>query len=172
MAEAKSQQEAQQGQVEEAELGQLDQIVEQGRFGPDEKAQTRGRDMVKRFVSEVVQGSIQLSQNTETMLNARIALVAALILASDPFTGGLSGLFHVDGLLMTWSILSLLALALGIGLGQQDQGGRRRVLWIIVSGMSAALAVLSKSPGLLLLFVRGIRIHLREPGLGSLDLFF
>ena len=79
MAEAKSQHEAQQGQVEEGELGLLDQIVEQGRFGPDEKAQTRGRDMVKRFVSEVVQGSIQLSQNTETMLNARIAQIDHLV---------------------------------------------------------------------------------------------
>ncbi|MFN2124765.1 MAG: glycosyltransferase family 39 protein [Candidatus Promineifilaceae bacterium] len=85
------------------------------------------------------------------LLNDRVALVAALILALDPFIAGLSSLFHVDALLMTWSILSLLTLALGIGLGQKEQNGRRRTLRLFLSGSAAALAVLSKSPGLVLL---------------------
>ena len=92
------------------------------------------------------------------LLNGRIALVAALILALDPFISGLSGLFHVDALLMTGSIISLLTLALGIGLGQDDQTSRRRILWLFLSGCTAALAVLSKSPGLILLPVAALGI--------------
>jgi type VI secretion system protein ImpC len=80
MAKAEAQQDAAQAQEQEvADLGLLDQIVEQGRFGRDEKAQTRGRDMVKRFVSEVVEGSITYSSNTEAMLNARIAQIDHLV---------------------------------------------------------------------------------------------
>ena len=85
------------------------------------------------------------------LLKGRIALIAALLLALDPFLGGLSGLFHVDGLMATWSILSLLALALGVGLGRRPQGDKRRLVWLAISAAAAALAVLSKSPALILL---------------------
>ncbi len=85
------------------------------------------------------------------LLDSRIALLAALILAIDPFLSGLSGLLHVDGLLTTAAILSLLALALGIGLGHTAQSRRRQLLWLALSGTAAGLAVLSKSPGLILL---------------------
>ncbi len=67
------------GQAEELELSLLDQIVEQGRFGTDERAKERGRDVIKRFVSEIVEGSITLSADTETMLNARIAQIDHLL---------------------------------------------------------------------------------------------
>ncbi len=77
MAKAEAQQDG--GQAQEVELGLLDQIVEQGRFGTDERAQTRGRDMIKRFVAEVVEGAITVSSNTEAMLNARIAQIDHLI---------------------------------------------------------------------------------------------
>ena len=92
------------------------------------------------------------------LLDSRVALAAAFILAIDPFVSGLSGLFHVDGLLMTWSIISLLTLALGVGLGHKAQDNRRRVIWLILSGVTAALAVLSKSPGLMLLPVTALAI--------------
>ena len=92
------------------------------------------------------------------LLKGRIALAAALILALDPFISGLSGLFHVDALLMTGSIISLLTLALGVGLGQEAQTGGRRILWLFLSGCAAALAVLSKSPGLILLPVAALGI--------------
>lgn len=77
MAKAEAQQEG--AQAQEAELGLLDQIVEQGRFGTDERAKTRGRDMIKQFVAEVVEGSITVSSDTETMLNARIAQIDHLV---------------------------------------------------------------------------------------------
>jgi 4-amino-4-deoxy-L-arabinose transferase-like glycosyltransferase len=92
------------------------------------------------------------------LLNGRMALVAALILALDPFISGLSSLFHVDALLMTGSILSLLTLSLGIGLGHEEQNNRMRILWLFLSGCAAALAVLSKSPGLILLPVAALGI--------------
>jgi hypothetical protein len=57
--------------------------------------------------------------------SGRIAFMAALLLAIDPFLAGLSGLFHVDGLLSTWSIISLLALALGAQMGA-GQGSNQR----------------------------------------------
>jgi type VI secretion system protein ImpC len=61
------------------ELGLLDQIVEQGRFGRDTAAKERGKDMVKRFVSEVLEGSIKISHDTEAMINARIAQIDHLL---------------------------------------------------------------------------------------------
>jgi type VI secretion system protein ImpC len=61
------------------EAGLLDQIVEQGRFGKETQAQARGKDMIKRFVSEVLEGSITMARDTEAALNARIAQLDHLI---------------------------------------------------------------------------------------------
>jgi type VI secretion system protein ImpC len=61
------------------EVGLLDQIVDQGRFGKDAPAKERGKDMIKRFVSEVLEGSITMGRDTEAMLNARIAQLDHLI---------------------------------------------------------------------------------------------
>lgn len=76
---AKTEKEAQQAAAETQELGLLDQIVQQGRFGSEPAAQERGRDLIKRFVSEVLEGTITVSQDTESMLNARIAQIDHLI---------------------------------------------------------------------------------------------
>jgi type VI secretion system protein ImpC len=65
--------------TETTELGLLDQIVEQGRFGRDTAAKERGKDIVKRFVSEVLEGSIKISHDTEAMINARIAQIDHLL---------------------------------------------------------------------------------------------
>ncbi len=61
------------------EVSLLDQIVATGRFGKDTAAQERGRDMVKRFVSEILEGVITVSEDTESMINARIAQIDRLI---------------------------------------------------------------------------------------------
>jgi type VI secretion system protein ImpC len=61
------------------EVGLLDQIVEQGRFGKDAPARERGKDLIKRFVGEVLEGSITMGRDTEAMLNARIAQLDHLI---------------------------------------------------------------------------------------------
>ena len=65
--------------AETQELSLLDQIVEEGRFGSEAEAQERGRDMVKRFLSEVVAGQVLVSADTESMLNARIAQIDQVI---------------------------------------------------------------------------------------------
>jgi type VI secretion system protein ImpC len=63
----------------DAELSLLDQIVQDGRVGRDAEAQARGKDLVKRFVAEVLEGSITVSRDTETMINARIAQIDHLL---------------------------------------------------------------------------------------------
>jgi 4-amino-4-deoxy-L-arabinose transferase-like glycosyltransferase len=75
------------------------------------------------------------------------AVFGALLLALDPFTAGLAGLFHVDGLSATFGTLSLLALAIGL---RPVNGPRARPGWLALAGGLAALAGLSKSPLLLL----------------------
>jgi type VI secretion system protein ImpC len=77
MPEAKAAQPAQTAQA--AEVGLLDQIVDQGRFGKDAPAKERGKDLIRRFVSEVLDGSITVSRDTEAMINARIAQLDHLI---------------------------------------------------------------------------------------------
>ena len=48
------------------------------------------------------------------LFGQRVAVLAAFLLALDPFVAGLGGLLHVDGLLTTFSTLSVLALLNGI----------------------------------------------------------
>jgi len=70
---------ASQAQETTTELGLLDQIVEQGRFGKETAQRERGRGLIKRFVSEVLEGAITYSADTESMLNARIAQIDHLV---------------------------------------------------------------------------------------------
>jgi type VI secretion system protein ImpC len=79
MAETKTAAPAKAATVTVAEVGLLDQIVEQGRFGKDAPAKERGKDMIKRFVAEVLEGSITMARDTEAALNARIAQLDHLI---------------------------------------------------------------------------------------------
>jgi len=65
--------------TEQQELGLLDQIVEQGRLGKDPAARERGKSLVKEFVSQVLQGEMTVSRDTESMINARIAQIDHLL---------------------------------------------------------------------------------------------
>lgn len=62
-----------------AEVSLLDQIVEQGRLARDPAAVTRGRDLVKEFVTQVLEGAMTVSADAEAMINARIAQIDHLI---------------------------------------------------------------------------------------------
>jgi type VI secretion system protein ImpC len=63
-----------------AEKGLLDQIVEEGRLGRgDASAQQRGKDLVKQFVAEVLEGSMTVTTDTEAMINKRIAQIDELL---------------------------------------------------------------------------------------------
>ena len=98
------------------------------------------------------------------------AAVAVGLLALDPFVAGLSGLLHVDGLMTTFTTISLLALAVAFTqfaeIYRRERGGHRekapknprssasiRVPFAItaVSGAAAGCAILAKSSGLTLL---------------------
>lgn len=57
----------------------LDQIVEQGRFGEEPAAQQRGKDLVKEFLAQVLQGEVTISRDAEAMINARIAQIDHLV---------------------------------------------------------------------------------------------
>ncbi len=92
------------------------------------------------------------------LLGQSIALLAALLMALDPFMAGLGGLLHVDGLLTTFSTLSVLSLLIAIS-GQRSAISSKSsvigrpwatVRWFALAGFFAALAFLSKSPALFL----------------------
>jgi type VI secretion system protein ImpC len=61
------------------ETGLLDQIVEEGRMGKDEGARERGKDLVKEFVAQVLEGSMTVTKDAETMINQRIAQIDHLL---------------------------------------------------------------------------------------------
>jgi len=61
------------------EKGLLDQIVEQGRLARDPSAAERGKDLVKMFIGEVLEGSMTVSRDAEAMINARIAQIDHLL---------------------------------------------------------------------------------------------
>ena len=57
----------------------LDQIVDQGKVGKDAQGRERGKDLVKQFVAQVLEGSITVARDTEAMINARIAQIDHLL---------------------------------------------------------------------------------------------
>jgi type VI secretion system protein ImpC len=78
MAEAKKSA-APQATEQVLEKGLLDQIVEEGRMGKDEGAKERGKDLVKEFVAQVLDGSMTVTKDAETMINQRIAQIDHLL---------------------------------------------------------------------------------------------
>lgn len=84
------------------------------------------------------------------LFDSSTAWLGALLLAADPFVAGLSGLFHVDGLMTTFTAVSLLSLAIALHPIKGREGARR---FMAVSGAAAALAIAAKSPAVLLPFV-------------------
>jgi type VI secretion system protein ImpC len=61
------------------EKGLLDQIVEEGRMAKDEGSRERGKDLVKEFVAQVLEGSMTVTKDAETMINQRIAQIDHLL---------------------------------------------------------------------------------------------
>jgi type VI secretion system protein ImpC len=66
-----------QEQVTERNL--LDQIVDEGRVARDPAGRERGKNLVKEFVSQFLEGSMTLSPDSEAMINMRIAQIDHLI---------------------------------------------------------------------------------------------
>jgi type VI secretion system protein ImpC len=69
----------QQAQETVLERGLLDQIVEEGRLARDPAGRERGKDLVKEFLKQVLDGAVSVSRDTEAMINARIAQIDHLL---------------------------------------------------------------------------------------------
>ncbi len=102
-----------------------------------------GRTAVALFNSL---GVVAIFWLAKRLIGFWLAAAFALLLAFDPFVAGLSGLLHVDGLLTTFTTISLLALAAAFADGVKDD-------WRLtaVSGAAAGCAILTKSAALVLL---------------------
>jgi len=57
----------------------LDQIVDEGRIAKEPAAKERGKELIKEFVNQVLDGSMTVSRDVESMINARIAQIDHLL---------------------------------------------------------------------------------------------
>ncbi len=67
--------------VAQEEKGLLDQIIDEGRMARNENQRSHAKDLISEFVSQITQGSMAVSKDTEAMINARIAQIDRLISA-------------------------------------------------------------------------------------------
>ena len=79
MSEAQKSAAAPQATEQVVEGGLLDQIVEQGRLARDPASRERGKNLVKEFVQQVLEGAMTVSKDAEAMINARIAQIDHLV---------------------------------------------------------------------------------------------
>src|SRR5579863_6909359 len=64
---------------EVVEKGLLDQIVDEGRFGVEPASKERGRNLIKEFIAQYIDGSMTIARDAEMMINARIAQIDHLV---------------------------------------------------------------------------------------------
>lgn len=99
------------------------------------------------------------------LVGSGAALLAALLLAFDPFFIGLSRVIHHDALVSIFIVLSLLALLVYSSQAEVEKAGSKsRLTWLIVSGVAGGLALLTKPTALYLALFVGLFL-LFEPGL-------
>ncbi len=81
MAEKELQGESRAVEAEEKaeEAGLLDQIISEGRMAREESQKSRAKDIISEFVSQIMEGAMSVSKDTEAMINARIAQIDKLI---------------------------------------------------------------------------------------------
>ncbi len=90
-------------------------------------------------------GIVAIYHLSQRVFGLLAAMLITAFLAFDPFMVGLSSLLHVDALLTTFVTLSLLALAIWV------HSDGRSPQFLFFSAFFTGLAILSKSPALLLL---------------------
>ncbi len=88
-------------------------------------------------------GLVALYPLLTRLFDRRVALLAVGLLAFDPFLIGHSGLLHTDALLATFSLLALVAALNGLR-------EPHRAVWWAISGLFTGLALLTKTPALIL----------------------
>jgi type VI secretion system protein ImpC len=57
----------------------LDRIIEDGRLAREESQRGRAKDLIGEFVSQIMEGTMLVSKDTEAMINARISQIDKLI---------------------------------------------------------------------------------------------
>ena len=67
------------GQTQGQEVNLLDQIIEKGRLARNEDQRGWAKDLIGEFVDQVMGGTMTVSRDTQSMINARIAQIDALI---------------------------------------------------------------------------------------------
>src|ERR671928_445094 len=65
--------------AEAQEVSLLDKIISEGRLGRDDEQRALARDLIGEFVEQVMAGTMTVSKDTQTMINARIGQIDALI---------------------------------------------------------------------------------------------
>ncbi|NJP05052.1 MAG: phospholipid carrier-dependent glycosyltransferase [Chloroflexaceae bacterium] len=92
------------------------------------------------------------------LFDVRVALVAALLMATDPFLIAHGKVLHVDALLTTFVTLSLLSAMLALGFGAATPDRRSWINWplLVVSAVLGGLALLTKSPSVVLVPMVGV----------------
>ncbi|GAB4211904.1 MAG: hypothetical protein OHK0022_46990 [Roseiflexaceae bacterium] len=90
------------------------------------------------------------------LFGGRVALLAALLWAADPFLVAHAQLLHVDALLTSLITLALLAALVAFGFDLPPGEARLRWPVLVASGICGGLALLTKSPALVLLPMLGL----------------
>ena len=85
------------------------------------------------------------------LFGAPIAALAVLMVAWDPFLIALARLLHLDGLLASLTLLALLSFLAWLHGGQQ-------LRYFIVSGLATGLALLTKTPAVILIPAAGLLV--------------
>jgi type VI secretion system protein ImpC len=79
MADTQATQTAASAVTQDQEKSLLDIITEEGRFGVEPASKERGRNLVKEFISQFIDGSMTIARDAEMMINSRIAQIDHLV---------------------------------------------------------------------------------------------
>lgn len=99
------------------------------------------------------------------LVRPSIAVLAALLWATSPFLIAHQRLLHVDGLLISFTMLTVLCVLVAL-LGRDPadaQAARSRRWWLVAAGLCSGLALLTKGPSLILLPAVGLLLLLVRP---------
>ncbi len=77
-------------------------------------------------------------------------LLGFIFIALDPFLVGLTRILHLDGLMSSFMLLSVLGFLNYLNVSPKDIRGRNRWIYLTISGVAAGLSWLTKSPALFL----------------------
>jgi type VI secretion system protein ImpC len=79
MPDTQATQTAQAAQEQVVEESLLDKMVREGRFGVEPASKERGRNLIKEFIAQYIDGSMTIARDAEMMINSRIAQIDHLV---------------------------------------------------------------------------------------------